>query len=60
MEEIHNAISEIECGKAPGIDNIFTDYLKHLGPNALKMMGKFFTSVYTKVVSYQSIGKKLK
>ena len=46
MEEVLEAIAEIECGKAPGQDNIFNDYLKHLGPRALKWLGKLFTNIY--------------
>lgn len=45
-EETIEAVSEIESGKAPGQDNIFNDYLKHLGPNALKWLSKLFTNVY--------------
>lgn len=43
---MNEAIKEIEIGKAPGIDNVFPNFLKNLGPAARKWLAKFFTSIY--------------
>lgn len=40
-EEINRHLSEIKSGKAPGVDNIFPDFLKHLGTNAIKWLSIF-------------------
>ena len=45
--EVAEAISAIECGKAPGIDNVFSDYLKHLGPNAIRWLSNLFTNIHS-------------
>lgn len=44
--EIRNALNEIECGKAPGQDNVFPEYLKRIGPNAVKWLNKLFSKIY--------------
>lgn len=44
-DEIDEAISNVECGKAPGSDNLFPDYIKHFGMNARKWITKFFNNI---------------
>lgn len=46
-EDIRTEVSELKCGKAPGMDNIFPDFLKHLGPNAIKWLSKLYTNIYS-------------
>lgn len=45
-DEVTEAISEIECGKAPGLDNVFLNCLVNLGPKAITCLAKFFTSIH--------------
>lgn len=46
-EEINASLTEIKSGKAPGNDNLFPDFLKHLGVNAVKWLSKLFTNIYS-------------
>lgn len=46
VSEITDATTKIESGKAPGLDNIFPDFLKHLGPLAQNWMAKLFTRIH--------------
>lgn len=45
-EEVCEAIKQIECRKAPGKDKVFPEFIKHLGPNAIKWLSELFTNVY--------------
>lgn len=45
-DDISIASSKIESGKASGLDNIYPDFLKHLGPKALNWLARFFTSIH--------------
>lgn len=46
VEQILEALSQVQNGKAPGIDNIFPNFLKNLGPKAIRWLAKFFTHIY--------------
>lgn len=45
-EELYEAISEVECGKAPGTDNIFPNFLVKLGPKAVIWLTKLFSNIH--------------
>lgn len=45
-DEIHDAMSFILSGKAAGIDNIFPDFLKHLGPKSTEWLSKLFKQIH--------------
>lgn len=40
------AVKQLKCGKAPGYDNIFSDFIMHLGPKAIKWLAKLFSNIY--------------
>lgn len=43
--EVTEALRQMSCGKAPGYDEIFPDYLVHLGHKAINWLAKLFTRI---------------
>ena len=47
QQEVSVAMKDLKTGKAAGYDNVFPEFLKNLGPNALKWLSKFFSRILT-------------
>lgn len=41
-KEVVDAVKQLQCGKAPGYDEIFPDYLVHLGQRSINWIFGFF------------------
>lgn len=46
IEEVFEAVKQLQCGKAPGYDNVFPDNLRHLGSGAMKCLTKLFSNIH--------------
>lgn len=46
IDEVNEALDQVENGKAPGIDNIYPNFLKNLGPAARKWIARFYSNIY--------------
>lgn len=45
VDEVNEALDQVENGKVPGVDTVFPNFLKNLGPNAIKWIARFYTSI---------------
>jgi hypothetical protein len=45
--EIHDAIKNLKCGKASGLDNIEGEFLKHAGNSISPFLTKLFNKIYS-------------
>jgi hypothetical protein len=48
IDELNIAISSMKCGKAVGIDGMYTEFIKHFGPAVKIWLLKFFNEIFKK------------